>query len=427
MCAECHSTGVRKNYDAQTDRFATKWAEISVGCEACHGQGSNHVAWAHARQSWWPFGKQRRFDAMGLLVRYRRAQQHQLAARSEHRKLDAERGARDAAQRGRDLRLCHARRGQLSEIGCRDIGCPTPTSSRRSAAGSITPTGRCATRSTTTARSSRARCLRPASPAAIATIRTAASRGTAETISACNVMRQTNSPARRTIGMRRWTRRSAARPATCRSAPIWASIGGMITVSASRVPICPRSSTRRTPATIATPIGRRNGPPQQSKTGTDQTARAFRPSRRRWPRAGPSRADASAVAGCGGYDRAAPESSAPRALTELTAYSSPGAIGRRGRVCRTPIRWCGSARSICSKRARRAIVADRFAAVVGSHSRRPHSGGLAACLGAHCAAARCDRPRFERAAEEFVAAQRLNADRPEARSALGTFPLRAGR
>ena len=43
MCAGCHSTGVRKNYDAATDRFATSFAEISVGCEACHGQGSRHV------------------------------------------------------------------------------------------------------------------------------------------------------------------------------------------------------------------------------------------------------------------------------------------------------------------------------------------------------------------------------------------------
>jgi hypothetical protein len=57
MCAGCHSTGVRKNYDAAKDRFATSFAEISVGCEACHGQGSRHVAWARARQSWWPFGK----------------------------------------------------------------------------------------------------------------------------------------------------------------------------------------------------------------------------------------------------------------------------------------------------------------------------------------------------------------------------------
>jgi Flp pilus assembly protein TadD len=37
-----------------------------------------------------------------------------------------------------------------------------------------------------------------------------------------------------------------------------------------------------------------------------------------------------------------------------------------------------------------------------------------------------DRERFERAAAEFVAAQRLNADRPEARSALGNFYARRG-
>lgn len=46
MCAECHSTGVRKDYDAAHDRFATSFAEISVGCEACHGAGSRHIQWA---------------------------------------------------------------------------------------------------------------------------------------------------------------------------------------------------------------------------------------------------------------------------------------------------------------------------------------------------------------------------------------------
>jgi len=46
MCAECHSTGVRKNYRPVEDRFETRWAEIDVSCEACHGPGSRHVAWA---------------------------------------------------------------------------------------------------------------------------------------------------------------------------------------------------------------------------------------------------------------------------------------------------------------------------------------------------------------------------------------------
>ena len=53
----CHSTGVRKNYDAANDRFATAFAEISIGCEPCHAQGSRHVAWAQNRNSWWPPGK----------------------------------------------------------------------------------------------------------------------------------------------------------------------------------------------------------------------------------------------------------------------------------------------------------------------------------------------------------------------------------
>jgi tetratricopeptide (TPR) repeat protein len=46
MCAECHSTDLKKNYDHRADSYATTWSEISVGCEACHGPGSAHVAWA---------------------------------------------------------------------------------------------------------------------------------------------------------------------------------------------------------------------------------------------------------------------------------------------------------------------------------------------------------------------------------------------
>jgi len=46
MCAECHSTNLRKGYDADKETFNTTWSEISVGCEACHGPGSRHNAWA---------------------------------------------------------------------------------------------------------------------------------------------------------------------------------------------------------------------------------------------------------------------------------------------------------------------------------------------------------------------------------------------
>ncbi|MFM1873316.1 MAG: hypothetical protein RL398_2738, partial [Planctomycetota bacterium] len=46
MCAECHSTDLQKGYDAEQDSYTTTWHELDVSCEACHGPGSNHLAWA---------------------------------------------------------------------------------------------------------------------------------------------------------------------------------------------------------------------------------------------------------------------------------------------------------------------------------------------------------------------------------------------
>jgi tetratricopeptide (TPR) repeat protein len=46
MCAECHSTRLEKNFAIDTNSYATTWFEIDVGCEACHGPGSSHAAWA---------------------------------------------------------------------------------------------------------------------------------------------------------------------------------------------------------------------------------------------------------------------------------------------------------------------------------------------------------------------------------------------
>jgi tetratricopeptide (TPR) repeat protein len=46
MCADCHSTNLKKNYDLEADSYQTTWSQINVGCEACHGPGSRHVSWA---------------------------------------------------------------------------------------------------------------------------------------------------------------------------------------------------------------------------------------------------------------------------------------------------------------------------------------------------------------------------------------------
>lgn len=45
MCASCHNTRLRKNYDSVTDTYKTTMAEISVSCEACHGPMKSHLEW----------------------------------------------------------------------------------------------------------------------------------------------------------------------------------------------------------------------------------------------------------------------------------------------------------------------------------------------------------------------------------------------
>jgi predicted CXXCH cytochrome family protein len=46
MCADCHSTQLKKGFDIVTDTFNTTWLDINVNCEACHGPGSEHIKWA---------------------------------------------------------------------------------------------------------------------------------------------------------------------------------------------------------------------------------------------------------------------------------------------------------------------------------------------------------------------------------------------
>ncbi len=43
MCADCHSTAVIKGYDPASKTYDTRFAEVTVGCEACHGPASAHL------------------------------------------------------------------------------------------------------------------------------------------------------------------------------------------------------------------------------------------------------------------------------------------------------------------------------------------------------------------------------------------------
>lgn len=108
MCAECHSTGVHKNYDAGLDRFATSFAEISVGCEACHGAGSRHLEWAKA-------GGKDNDPARGLVVSFDEragvSWPEDPAANLPKRSAPASLLRKEVETCG----LCHSRRGQLAE------------------------------------------------------------------------------------------------------------------------------------------------------------------------------------------------------------------------------------------------------------------------------------------------------------------------
>ncbi len=66
QCAFCHATNLKKNYDPNADSFHTTWSELSVGCEACHGPASRHVAWASKPGDWQRSDDPKKGFAVGL-------------------------------------------------------------------------------------------------------------------------------------------------------------------------------------------------------------------------------------------------------------------------------------------------------------------------------------------------------------------------
>lgn len=43
MCAACHSTNLKKNYDFEKDTYHTTYSVMTVSCESCHGAGQLHI------------------------------------------------------------------------------------------------------------------------------------------------------------------------------------------------------------------------------------------------------------------------------------------------------------------------------------------------------------------------------------------------
>lgn len=96
-CAECHATGFKKAYDTNQRTYKSTQAEIGVGCEACHGPGQAHAAWANKPASfkapaWSNVGK------TGLTMNF---------------------SVNDASLELEQCAVCHSRRSQ--------VGADTPT------------------------------------------------------------------------------------------------------------------------------------------------------------------------------------------------------------------------------------------------------------------------------------------------------------
>ena len=94
MCAECHSTDVRRNFDLASNTFHTTWQDVTIGCQACHGPGSTHVAWAERAEKAGRVASVERDGDPGLDVRWNGA--------------DSRRAVDGCAR-------CHARRSMITE------------------------------------------------------------------------------------------------------------------------------------------------------------------------------------------------------------------------------------------------------------------------------------------------------------------------
>jgi predicted CXXCH cytochrome family protein len=427
MCAECHSTGVRKNYDAAGDRFATTWAEISVGCEACHGQGSRHVAWARDTQSWWPFAK---VDdpTMGLLVRYterRNVTWSVNAASGTAMRSSAPHALRTEVE---SCGLCHARRGQLSEAWVPGRSLSDTHSVSPLGRGLYHPDGQMQDEVYNYGSFKQSRmyaagvtcsdCHEPHS----AKLRAAAGAVCLQ----CHVADK--------YAVASHHRHEGADPApTCASCHMLAGTYMVIDRRhdhSFRVPRPDLSQKLGTPnacndchadkpaAWAASAIARWHGPARKGFQTYGEALHAA------WN----GDADAARLLAKVVSDSDAPAFARASALIELASHLSPSNLdlARPALVDPDPMVRIGAIDMLESApvgllwplvsplladpvRGVRIRAASLLAAVPTAHQPRP------------------DRERFERAAAEFIAAQSLNADRPEARTELGNFLARVGR
>ena len=113
QCAWCHSTDLKKNYDPAKATFDTHWSEISVGCEACHGPASGHLAWTKGGAGLTADEKKSR----GFALRLDQRAGVTWTANPEGTAIRSQPLGASQSERKEELVCagCHSRRGQFSD------------------------------------------------------------------------------------------------------------------------------------------------------------------------------------------------------------------------------------------------------------------------------------------------------------------------
>ena len=426
MCAECHSTGVRKNYDAANDRFHTAWAEISVGCEACHGKGSRHIEWARSLRSWWPF--ERNNDPLkGLAVFLN--ERDGVTWQRDPKTGNPQRSMAPATIR-REVEtcgLCHARRGQFSEdwipgLPLSDTHVVSPL-----AHGLYHPDGQMLDEVYNYGSFKQSKMF-----AAGVT---------------CGDCHEPHAAKLRSEGDGVCLQCHASEKYEVASHSHHGDVTPKIMCASCHMPVstymvidrrhdhslriprpdlsvklatpnaCNGCHTDKPPQWAADAIEDWHGP---LRKGFQDYAEAFQAS---WT----DRADAAALLAVVAASPTTPAVARASALSELHARVSSGNIelARKGLNDPDPMVRIGALDMLDG------LPGDRIWSLVSpllSDSSRGVRIGAVSVLAAVPTSSQpvSDRTAFERAADEFIAAQRLNADRPEARSSLGNFYTRRG-
>ncbi|NOR71352.1 MAG: hypothetical protein GQ532_16930 [Methylomarinum sp.] len=109
MCADCHSTNLKKNYDVATKSYNTQWDAINVSCEACHGPASEHLAWSKSKD------KQKSTQDKGFPIHLSNTTINQWKINAKTRKPELLNNPEAGKHKVELCAKCHSRRSQLDD------------------------------------------------------------------------------------------------------------------------------------------------------------------------------------------------------------------------------------------------------------------------------------------------------------------------